>query len=123
MSVAGTTVADGSGTARLQSEPAHPQEVRPAAAVSLTKMAAPPAAPDPQTPGPQTLDPQPPDPQAGAAGDPATPLPDLMSIAASRPDLRPLIAQNPSTYPDLLQWLGQLGDPAVDAALARRVRR
>ena len=123
MSVAGTTVADGSGTARLQSEPAHPQEVRPAAPGSLTKMAAPPAAPDPQTPGPQTLDPQPPDPQAGAAGDPATPLPDLMSIAASRPDLRPLIAQNPSTYPDLLQWLGQLGDPAIDAALARRVRR
>jgi hypothetical protein len=46
-----------------------------------------------------------------------------MSIAASRPDLRPLVAANPSTYPDLLQWLGHLGDPAIDAALARRVGR
>ena len=75
---------------------------------------APPAPPDPQTP---------PDPQAAAAADPATPLPELMSIAASRPDLRPTIAENPSTYPDLLQWLGQLGDPEIDAVLRRRMRR
>jgi hypothetical protein len=30
------------------------------------------------------------------------------------------LAANPSTYPDLLHWLGQLGDPAIDSALARR---
>ena len=106
VSAAGTTEVQ--GTARLQTEPAHPQEVRPAGAVSLAKTAAPPAPPDPQT---------------DAAANPATPLPDLMSIAASRPDLRPLVAANPSTYPDLLQWLGHLGDPAIDAALARRVGR
>ena len=117
-SVAGTTAAGGSATTRLQSEPPDSKELRPADAVRLTKMAAPPAPPGPQTPDPQT-----PDPQTRAAADPATPLPDLMSIAASRPDLRALIAQNPSTYPDLLRWLGQLGDPAIDVALARRVGR
>lgn len=106
VSVAGPTAVQ--GTARLQTEPAQPQEVRPAGAVSLAKTAAPPAPPDPQT---------------DAAANPATPLPDLMSIAAARPDLRPLIAANPSTYPGLLQWLGHLGDPAIDAALARRVGR
>jgi len=59
-------------------------------------------------------------PESSAASDPATPLQDLMTIARNRPDLRPQIAENPSTYPDLLTWLGQLNDPAVNAALARR---
>lgn len=62
------------------------------------------------------------DPQAGAAVDPATSGQDLMSIAAGRPDLRPAVAANPSTYPALLDWLQALGDPNVDAALARRHR-
>jgi len=30
------------------------------------------------------------------------------------------VAANPSTYPDLLTWLGQLGDPAINAAIAAR---
>lgn len=44
----------------------------------------------------------------------------LYALAISAPGLRPLIASNPNTYPGLLQWLGDLGDPAVDAALALR---
>lgn len=49
-----------------------------------------------------------------------TPAVMLAQIAAERPDLRPYLAMNPAAYPELLNWLGQLGDPAVDAALAHR---
>ena len=54
------------------------------------------------------------------AADPSTPAEVLAAIAGSRPDLHPYLAANPSTYPALLEWLGQLGDPAVDAALQAR---
>ncbi len=57
---------------------------------------------------------------AVAASNPQTPLNVLSNIAQTRPDLRAALAENPSTYPELLQWLGQLGDPEVNAALARR---
>lgn len=49
-----------------------------------------------------------------------TPASVLAQIAAERPDLRPYLAVNPAAYPELLDWLAQLGDPAVDAALAYR---
>ncbi len=52
--------------------------------------------------------------------DPATPAIVLAKIAELAPELRPALAKNPSTYPALIEWLGQLGDPAVDAALAHR---
>lgn len=54
------------------------------------------------------------------AQDPATPLATLQQLAQEYPGLRPAIAANPSTYPALLEWLGDLGDPAIDAALAAR---
>lgn len=54
------------------------------------------------------------------AGDPSTPLRLLAEIVRSRPDLRAGVAGNPSTYPELLEWLGMLGDPRVDAALTAR---
>jgi len=54
------------------------------------------------------------------AKDPATPAIVLAKIAELAPELRPALAENPSTYPALVEWLGQLGDPAVDAALGRR---
>lgn len=54
--------------------------------------------------------------------DPATPAATLNAIAGSTPELHVALARNPSTYPDLLAWLGSLGDPAVDAELARRAR-
>ena len=54
------------------------------------------------------------------ASDPQTPGQVLADIAALRPDLRVAVASNPSTYPGLLEWLGGLGEPAVDAAIAAR---
>ncbi|WP_026876643.1 zinc ribbon domain-containing protein [Jiangella gansuensis] len=59
---------------------------------------------------------------ARTALDPNTPLQTLADIAAQEPGLRKYIAANPSTYPELLDWLGQLGDPEVDEALRRRGR-
>lgn len=52
--------------------------------------------------------------------DPTTPLEVLAQIVQDAPHLRPQVAANPSTYPALLEWLGNLGDPAVDAALRSR---
>jgi hypothetical protein len=60
---------------------------------------------------------------AEQAADPATPLEDLAKIAEHAPSLRPYVASNPSTYSALLEWLGALGDPAVDRALASRTDR
>lgn len=57
---------------------------------------------------------------AAQALDPAIPLADLARIVAEAPHLRPCVAANPSTYPALLDWLGALGDPDVDAALRSR---
>lgn len=54
------------------------------------------------------------------ATDPNADLTTLHTLAQNYPGLRPYIAENPRTYPALLEWLGTLGDPAVDAALARR---
>ena len=51
---------------------------------------------------------------------PATSGAELQEIAARSPGLRPLVAVHPQAYPALLEWLGGLSDPAVDAALARR---
>lgn len=59
---------------------------------------------------------------AAQASDPQTPGQMLADIAAQRPDLRPAVAANPSTYPALLDWLKSLGEPAVDAALASRAQ-
>src|SRR5690625_2492190 len=54
------------------------------------------------------------------ASDPGTEPAVLGEIATHRPDLRPAIAGNPTAYPDLLDWLANLNDPAVNAALAAR---
>ncbi len=59
---------------------------------------------------------------AAQAADPSTPLEVLAQIVQDAPHLRPQVAANPSTYPALLDWLGNLGDPAVDAALRSRRR-
>ena len=44
----------------------------------------------------------------------------IAQIAQYAPELRVCIARNPNTYPALIEWLGQLGDPAINAALAFR---
>lgn len=54
------------------------------------------------------------------ARDPQTDQQTLYRLAADHPDLRPLIASNPNTYPALLEWMGGLGDPVINAALAAR---
>lgn len=46
----------------------------------------------------------------------------LQMIASTVPEARQLVAANPSAYPELLAWLGQLGDPEIDAVLANRSR-
>ncbi|WP_222851138.1 hypothetical protein [Phytoactinopolyspora mesophila] len=91
-------------------------QVDPAAAeeptqISVTDEAATRVEPEPATASGYT---------AAMAADPNTPLQTLADIAAKEPSLRPHIASNPATYPELLDWLGQLGDPAVDDALRRR---
>lgn len=74
---------------------------------------APPPAGEPEPEGRGTYTPQ-------IASDPATPLETLADIAATEPALRKYVAANPSTYPELLQWLSNLGDPEVDEALRGR---
>ncbi len=54
------------------------------------------------------------------ARDPLTDQHMLYRLASEHPELRPLIAANPNTYQALLEWLGDLGDPQVDAALEAR---
>lgn len=44
----------------------------------------------------------------------------IAQIAQCAPELRACIARNPNTYPALIEWLGQLGDSAINAALASR---
>lgn len=56
----------------------------------------------------------------GIAADPRTDWDTLHWIAENHPSLRPAVAENPATYPELLEALATLGDPEIDAALARR---
>lgn len=60
------------------------------------------------------------DPDARAASDPSTSAGELARIARVRPDLHAALAANPSTYPDLVEWLALSPDPAVQAALRTR---
>jgi hypothetical protein len=55
-----------------------------------------------------------------AASDPTTQQATLADLAYDHPDLRVAIALNPSTYEGLLEWLSELDDGAVTAALAQR---
>jgi len=57
---------------------------------------------------------------AAQALDPATDSQTLYRIALSEPSLRPQLAANPSTYPQLLEWLAQFDDPEIQKALAAR---
>lgn len=44
----------------------------------------------------------------------------MAHIAGEAPELRPALARNPNIYPELLQWLGQLNDSAINAAIRSR---
>lgn len=52
--------------------------------------------------------------------DPHTSAERLAQLAAMRPDLGSVIALHPHVYDELLDWLAQYGDPAAQAAVARR---
>ncbi|GAA1157092.1 hypothetical protein [Nesterenkonia sandarakina] len=54
------------------------------------------------------------------ASDPGTDWDTLHWIAENHPSLRAAVAENPATYPELRDALASLGDPEIDAALARR---
>lgn len=57
---------------------------------------------------------------ARMAADPATDWDTLHWIAENHPELRPVVAGNPNTYPELLEALADLDDPAINAVLMRR---
>ncbi|WP_167202206.1 hypothetical protein [Actinomyces respiraculi] len=77
-------------------------------------MSTPPLPPSPHQP--QTG----PDPDLLAALSPSTPPSEQQRIAGERPDLHAVLAANPGTYPELLGWLRESHDPAVQAALLNR---
>ncbi|GAA3279493.1 hypothetical protein [Nesterenkonia halobia] len=54
------------------------------------------------------------------ASDPESEWGTLHWIAEEYPELRPAVAANPATYPELLEALADLDDPAITAALMRR---
>jgi hypothetical protein len=56
-----------------------------------------------------------------AASDPTTPPATLADLAYDHPELRVAIVHNPATYDGLLEWLGELADSDVQAALKQRV--
>ncbi|WP_435300329.1 hypothetical protein [Timonella sp. A28] len=53
---------------------------------------------------------------------PNTPAVVLAKIAEVAPELRPALAQNPATYPALIDWLTQIDDPEINKALAKRTK-
>jgi hypothetical protein len=57
---------------------------------------------------------------AAQALDPTTDPMTQHNIAEYAPELRVYLAQNPSVYPELLEWLKSLDDPAITAAIAAR---
>jgi len=58
-----------------------------------------------------------------AVADPTTAAADLAVIVQAHPSLRAAVAAHPNTYPALLDWLDNLGDPTISAAVtARRAR-
>lgn len=88
---------------------------------SLRNLATSPAAPDaPPPPASSPAPHSPPHPRADEAADPGTSASALYAIATTIPQLRATVAANPATYPDLVEWLGALGDPEIDAAIASR---
>lgn len=55
-----------------------------------------------------------------AAANPLTAQARLAELAWEQPQTRVAVAGNPAAYPALLEWLAQLDDPEVNAALAAR---
>lgn len=54
------------------------------------------------------------------ASNPATPATTLADLAYGEPCVRTLVALNPSTPANVLEWLANLGEPPITAALGSR---
>ncbi|MCW2831324.1 MAG: hypothetical protein JWP31_2016 [Aeromicrobium sp.] len=52
--------------------------------------------------------------------DPSTTAAELAHLAEHHPHTRPAVAGHPQAYPGLLAWLGEFGDPEIDAAIRAR---
>jgi hypothetical protein len=52
--------------------------------------------------------------------DPNTDFNTMRDMAARAPELREYLARNRNAYPELLQWLASLNDPAINRALKER---
>ncbi|HWV27329.1 MAG TPA: hypothetical protein VNZ66_08910 [Aeromicrobium sp.] len=109
--------------APLPTAPAAPTPAAPAPAPAPTPQPAPPVVEQPAVEEPvaePTLVGDPVDAALQEASDPATEPARLADLAHHHPHTRPAIARHPQAYPGLLEWLGSLGDPEVDAALQER---
>jgi hypothetical protein len=100
----------GAPTAPVYQAPAQPAAQAPGASAGSTE----------HTAVIPTVSPASSDPVVQRASDPSIDQAELAQIAQLHPHARAAVAQNPQAYPGLLDWLRQLGDPEVDAALARR---
>lgn len=58
---------------------------------------------------------------AREAADPVTPPARLAELLTARPDLGAMIARHPQSYPEMLAWIGEHGDPAAQAAVLDRL--
>lgn len=94
------------------------------ALLALSMRGAPVAATASAPPAPQATPapPAPAHPRTDEAADPATSAQALHEIATTIPELRAAVAANPSAYPELLEWMAQLGEAAVNAAIAARAK-
>ncbi|MFT4189058.1 MAG: hypothetical protein QM621_10820 [Aeromicrobium sp.] len=60
------------------------------------------------------------DPVVQRASDPTVSQAELADLVQNYPQARAAAALNPQAYPGMLEWLGQLNDPEINAALAQR---
>lgn len=94
-----------------------------ASQTGMDAAAAQPVAAQPEQPAYAQIQPQNP---YGFTAEVAMTTPDtavMQQIAQYAPELHPALAQNPYIYPELLNWLAMLGEPATNASIAQRQQR
>ncbi|MCB2413376.1 hypothetical protein LGT39_11025 [Demequina sp. TTPB684] len=106
--------ADDAGQAAAVEAPVPAPVVEPQVLAPTTEIPEPPAPASEAAAAPEAH------PRAAEAADPDTSAQALHEIATTIPELRPTVAANPSAYPELLEWMGKLGEPAVDEAISKR---
>lgn len=99
-------------------QPAQPAPAQPAADPNAGW--APPSQPAPAAPAAPPEPAAPADPVASELANPQLDAARLADIARDHPQHRAAVAVHPQAYPGLLEWLGSLGDPEVNQAIANR---